>query len=91
MTVVSTKEFNSNQKKYFDMAIDEHVVIKRGENMFHLTCSNYNNLDEYDEVLEPDDDLQNAITMDELLERTYKVINKFFADKNESISNTKGA
>ena len=36
MTVVSSKEFVSNQKKYFDLALSEGVVIKRGRNMFHL-------------------------------------------------------
>ena len=32
-------------------------------------------------ILEPDDDLRRAITMDELRERTYEVIEKFFANK----------
>ena len=36
MTVVSTKEFNNNQKKYFSKAISEEVFIKRGKNRFHL-------------------------------------------------------
>ena len=41
------------------------------------------------QILEPDDDLRNAITFDELLEGTYEIIHKFFANKanNESISN----
>jgi len=34
MTVVSTKEFVTNQKKYFDLALNEQVIIKRGKNMF---------------------------------------------------------
>ena len=40
-------------------------------------------------ILEPDDDLRNAITFDELREGTYEIIHKFFANKvtNESISN----
>ena len=29
MTVVSTKEFSTNQKKYFDMAVNEQVIIQR--------------------------------------------------------------
>ena len=32
MTVVSTKEFNTNQDKYFDMALDEQVFIQKGDN-----------------------------------------------------------
>ena len=79
MTVVSSKEFAGNQKKYFNMAIDDHVVIKRGKNMFHLIYApvNESNIPEQP-VLEPDDDLRRAITMDELRERTYEVIDKFF-------------
>ena len=36
MTLVSSKEFVSNQKRYFDLALNEKVVIKRGRNKFHL-------------------------------------------------------
>jgi predicted transcriptional regulator len=39
MTLVNTKEFVSNQKKYFDMAINEQVFIKRGKNTFIITCA----------------------------------------------------
>ena len=36
MTVVSSKEFISNQKRYFDLAINEDIVIKKGRNRFQL-------------------------------------------------------
>ena len=39
MTVVSSKEFVTNQKKYFDLAMSGDVCIKRGETMFHLICN----------------------------------------------------
>jgi len=39
MTVVSSKEFVSNQKRVFDMALNEQVFIKRGKNMFNLSYS----------------------------------------------------
>ena len=90
MIVVSSKEFATRPAKYYNLAVNEQVVIKRGKNMFHLTCTNGHQTNGYDEVLEPDEDLRNAITMDELLEKTYGVIHKFFANKNESISDTKG-
>jgi hypothetical protein len=80
MTVVSSKEFLSNQKRYFDLAVNEKLSIKRGKNVFHLTCTNVDAKEEQ-AYLEPDDDLRRAITMDELLERTCGVIDKFFADK----------
>lgn len=59
MTVVSTKEFITNQKKYFDLAIKEQVVIKRGKtDTFVLQAERH---------LLPDADLSEAITFDELL------------------------
>ena len=50
MTVVSSKEFVSNEDKYFDLALDERVFVKRGKNMFHLICGN--NEDDYDNLIE---------------------------------------
>jgi predicted transcriptional regulator len=37
MIVVTTKEFNTKQKKYFEIAKKERVAIKRGKNYFKLT------------------------------------------------------
>ena len=34
MTIVNTKEFVSNRKKYFDLALNEQVIIQRRNNMF---------------------------------------------------------
>ena len=47
MTVVSTKEFNTNQKMYFDLAINDKVFIKRGKNIFIVTSINSNDYDDY--------------------------------------------
>jgi hypothetical protein len=82
MTVVSSKDFVANQEKYFDMALDEQIMIKRGNNMFHLL---YNNLDDtntyhaasvYDEVLEPDDEFRRAISADEFRKRLIGVLDR---------------
>ena len=81
MTLVSTKEFNAYQDKYLDLAENEEVCIERGNGLFYLT---FRPLDvQYPEqvIKAPDDDLRRAITMDELLERTYGIVDKFFADK----------
>jgi len=78
MTVVSSKEFISNGDKYFDLAINENIVIKRGKSMFHLM---YRPLEiQYPEqpIFEPDDDLRGAITAEELIERIH-------ADKRRNI------
>ena len=71
MRVVSTKEFNANQEKYFDMAIDEKIFVKRGDYMFNIICSNIDTIKEQ-EILEPDDDLRNAITAEELIKRIHE-------------------
>jgi hypothetical protein len=39
MVVVSSKEFRTNQKKYLNLAIDQQVFIKRGQNTFIVTCA----------------------------------------------------
>jgi hypothetical protein len=87
MTVVSTKEFNINQDKYFDMALDEQVFIQKGDNMFFLLYKNvddmnmYHNASVYEEILKPDDDLRRAITAEELLERVHEDIRRKFASR----------
>jgi len=63
MTVVSTKEFNTNQEKYFDMALDDEIYIQRGDCLFIVTRVNGHEK----KYKEPDDDLRRAITMDEFL------------------------
>jgi len=49
MTVINSKEFVSNQKKYFNLAISEQVLIKRGKNIFIIACINEDE-DEEDEL-----------------------------------------
>ena len=80
MTVVSRKEFNTNQKKYFDMAVNGDVCITNEEYMFHLICKPINMIDEQI-TLHPDDDFRRAITKDELLKGIYEDIAKRFVKK----------
>jgi hypothetical protein len=63
MTIVSTKEFNTNQEKYFDMALNDHVYIQRGDCMFIVMKVT----EPTRKYKEPDEDLRRAITMDEFL------------------------
>ena len=75
MTVVSSKEFVKNEDKYFDMALDEQVFVKRGDNMFLIINKNmniYHNASVYEEVLEPDDDFRSAISAKELLKMLHE-------------------
>jgi len=80
MTVVSTKEFNTNQKRYFDLAKNEQIVIRRGKNMFHLTHRILETQYPEQEILEPDDDLKSGITKEEFKQRAHKIVQKFFAN-----------
>lgn len=65
MTVVSTKEFNANQDKYFEMALDEIDDM----NIYHKAGV-------YEEVLEPDEDFRNAISGDEFKKRALEIVEK---------------
>ena len=40
MTVVSSKEFTTHQRKYYNKAVSENVFIKRGKNMFIISIAN---------------------------------------------------
>ena len=40
MTVVSSKEFSTNQDKYFDMAVNGNVCIKSGGFLYLRRCGN---------------------------------------------------
>ena len=77
MTVISSKEFVANQKRYFDMAINEDVCIKNGENIFRVCIVN-NRKTKYKQ---PDEDFYRGISKDELLNGIYEDINVFFENK----------
>jgi len=79
MTVVSSKEFATRPTRYYNLAQNEQVVIKRGKNMYHLTCTTIP-VETYPEqpILKPDDNLRRAISAEEYNERCLKVIDKIF-------------
>ena len=79
MTVISSKEFVINEDKYFKLALDEQVFVKKGENMFMLTLSE--KLLHEDVVFQPDDDFYKSITMEEVRDKLHKVLDKLYADK----------
>ncbi len=88
MTVVSSKEFASNQSKYYNLAMKDDVFIKRGKNTFRLMCTNEDNAQVRKRVYyEPDEDFYRSVTIDELKEKSRDFIHKLFAN-NESNSVT---
>ena len=74
MTVVTNLEFKDNQDKYLNLALNDHVIIKRDDEMF--VVQNFVQNVEPDVIFEPDDDFYRSITMDEVLQKTIKYIRK---------------
>ena len=84
MTVISSKEFAINQKKFYNMALNERVFIRRGRNMFSLAHT----------VVEDDDealDLADAIAagddenvdVDDYLKSIYERNLAFYANMSQ--------
>ena len=82
MTVISSKEFATRPAKYYNLAQNEKVAIRRGRNMFHLSCTSIP-VETYPEqpVLEPDEDFHRAISAEELLSRIHKDIHDKFKSR----------
>ena len=69
MIIISSTELRDNQKKYFDLAEKERVVIKRGRKLIELIVK---------EQLITDEDIDNSISGEELKERMHQRIDKIF-------------
>jgi hypothetical protein len=76
MTIVSSTEFATNQDRYYDLAVEEEVFIERGDDMFHLMCTTADNMNEYDRVLEPDEDFYRALSGEEFKKRALEIVEK---------------
>jgi len=77
MTVISSREFATNQERYFDIAINEDVFIKRDRSMFQLICNNYE-MNREREYYEPDEDFYRSISADEFKDKALKIIDKIY-------------
>jgi len=80
MTVVSSKEFVSNEDKYLDMAMNGQVYIQRGNCMFIVSMAN--NVKK--KHLEPDDDFRRAISGEELKKRMHISIAMCHVERSET-------
>lgn len=82
MIIISTREFRANQGKYLKMANEgKEVVLKsRGNGSFALIpVREFSNLIPNEYILDPiNEDLDRAITGEELLERVIPRVEKFF-------------
>jgi len=77
MIVISPTKLRNEQKKYFEIAEKESVVIKRGDKFIHLIVQE--SLPEIS--LELPEDFHRAISMDEAIIRVEegmrKIVNKY--------------
>lgn len=72
MVIISSAELRNNMKKYLDIAKNEKVVIQRGKNeTFVLVAQNVTSNEE----------LNRAITVDEVLARVREGLNEMFERK----------
>ena len=72
MVIISSAELRNNMKKYLDIAKNEKVVIQRGRNETIVLVAQNNAADE---------DLNRAITVDEVLARVREGLNEMFERK----------
>ena len=77
MTVVSTQDFVANHNRYFDLAIDEQVVVKHGNYRFNIVCD----IEPPQKILQPDENLCRAITAEELVKGIHEDIRRKFASR----------
>ncbi|MCL2416901.1 MAG: hypothetical protein FWD02_03095 [Bacteroidales bacterium] len=73
MVLINSAEFATHQDKYFNLAMDSEVHIKRGAGMFRLV---YEPIIEEQPILEPDEDFYRAITMDEFKQKVLVMVDK---------------
>ena len=75
MIVISSTEFRNNMKKYLDIAKNEKVIIQRGKNeTFVLVSQN----------IADDEDLNRAITVDEVIAKVREGLTDMFERKEGS-------
>ena len=75
MTVINSNEFITNQQKYFDMAENEDICIKRGNSIFHLIHTTISDKSLKERVYyEPDEDFYKSISTEEFRKRLIEVV-----------------
>ena len=75
MVIISSAEFRNNMKKYLDIAKTEKVVTQRGRNETFVLVAQNNAAEE---------DLNRAITVDEVLARVREGLNEMFERKESN-------
>ncbi len=71
MRVISSAELRGNMKKYLDLAATEQIIIQRGKNETFVLQKR--------EYLEPDEDLDRAIGIEEFRDGAKEHVKKLFS------------
>lgn len=77
MVIISSAELRNNMKKYLDIAKTEKVVIQRGRNETFILVAQNNAAEE---------DLNRAITVDEVLAKVREGLNEMFERRKGNIT-----
>ena len=77
MIIISSAELRNNMKKYLDIAKTEKVVIQRGKNETFILVAQNNATSE---------DLNRAITVDDVIARVREGLNEMFERKQGGIT-----
>ena len=80
MTVVSSREFVTNQERYFELALNEDVFVQKDEDMFVFMRTNEHQ--EPDMIFEPDEDFYRSISMEELRKRVLDDVHQWYKERN---------
>jgi len=75
MVLVNSAEFATHQDKYFNLALDQQVFVKKGDHTFVVTKA------EEKKLRKPDANFYRAISMEELRESAHECIRKLYAGK----------
>ena len=73
MTVVNSREFATNQRKFYGLALNERVFIKRGKKMFYLTYADFEDNDEESDLADAiATENDETISVDDYLKSIYE-------------------
>jgi hypothetical protein len=78
MRTISNSEFAAHPEMYLDMARNSEVRVRKGDEMFRIV---FEASTPPQAVLQPDDDLRNAVTGEELLKGIHEDISRKFASR----------
>ncbi|WP_010664231.1 type II toxin-antitoxin system Phd/YefM family antitoxin [Marinilabilia salmonicolor] len=73
MRVISSAELRSNMKKYLDLAAHEQIIIQRGKKETFVLQKR--------EYIEPDEDFNRAISLEQFREGAKEHIKSLFSEK----------